>query len=99
MFRHHLELRVKLYSPGEESFPIPLNVTLTFPIPELHKRIWMLCNKAASMTIGISMDEEICPIHGQVSLTLLHHRQSALFTTVNSGARRTSGPKTSSSRL
>ena len=30
IYRHHVEPRVKLYSPREESFPIPLN-TLTYP--------------------------------------------------------------------
>ena len=29
-------------------------------------RTWMLCKKATLMTIGISMDQEICLIHGQV---------------------------------
>ena len=32
--------------------------------PELHIRTWMLCKKAASMTIGISMDQEIRLILG-----------------------------------
>ena len=40
--------------------------------PELQERIWMLCKKAASMTIGISMDQEICLIRGQVSLSSLY---------------------------
>ena len=34
----------------------------TLTSPELHKRICILCKKAASMTIGISMDQEICLI-------------------------------------
>ena len=40
----------------------------TLTSPELHLRIWMLCKNAASMTIGISMDQEICVILGQLSL-------------------------------
>ena len=40
----------------------------TLTSPELHERIWMLCKKAASMIIGISMDLETCQIFGQVSL-------------------------------
>ena len=44
----------------------------TLTSPELHKRTWMLCKKAASMTTGISMDQEICLILGQVSLRLLY---------------------------
>ena len=39
IYRHHVEPRVKLYSPREESLPIPLQYTLTWP--ELHVRIWM----------------------------------------------------------
>ena len=39
---------------------------LTYREPQ--ERIWMLCNKAASVTIAISMDQEICLILGQVSL-------------------------------
>ena len=35
IYRHHVEPRVKLYSPREESFPIPLKS------PELLIRIWM----------------------------------------------------------
>ena len=31
MYRHHVEPRVKLYSPREESFPIPLKIQLTYP--------------------------------------------------------------------
>ena len=45
IYRHHVEPRVKFYSPREESFPI----LLTFP--ELHIQTWMLCKKAASIDI------------------------------------------------
>ena len=65
--RHHVEPRVKLYSPREESFPTPLkyiDVSRTSP------RIWMLSKSVASTIIGISMGQEICPIIGQVSLGL-----------------------------
>ena len=48
----------------------------TFTSPELHKRIWMSCKKAASITIGISMGQEICLIIGQVSLSLLCWKRS-----------------------
>ena len=64
IFRHHVELRVKLYSPREESF----RNTLTSP--ELFKRIWMSGKRNASMIIGISMGQETCLILGQVSLDL-----------------------------
>ena len=59
IFRHHVEPRVKHYSPREESFPIPLT------------QIWMLSKSAASMFIGISMGQEICLVIIQVSLSLL----------------------------
>ena len=65
MYRHQVEPRVKLYSTREESFLIPLTS------PELHIQTWMLCKRAASMSIGISMDQEICLILGQVSLSSL----------------------------
>ena len=38
----------------------------TLTSPELLIQTWMLCKKAASMTIGISIDQEICLILGQV---------------------------------
>ena len=36
----------------------------------------MLCEKATSMTIGISMDQENCLILGQVSLSSLHWKRN-----------------------
>ena len=44
----------------------------TLTSPELLIRTWMLCKKGASMTIGISMDQEICLLLGQVSLNSLY---------------------------
>ena len=38
---------------------------------ELLVRIWTLCKKVASIIIGISMDQEICLVLEQVSLSLL----------------------------
>ena len=73
MCRHHVEPRVKLYSPREESFPIPLK---TLTSPQLHTQTWMLCKNAASMIIGIAMGQEICLIIGQVSLNLLHWKKN-----------------------
>ena len=40
--------------------------------PELITRTWMLCKKAASMTIGISMDQEMCLILGLFLPSLLY---------------------------
>ena len=44
----------------------------TLTSPELLIQTWMFCKKAASMIIGISMDQERCLILGQVSLSLLY---------------------------
>ena len=70
--RHHVEPRVKLYSPREESFPIPLN-TLTYP--ELLIRIWMSSKRSASMVVGILMALETCLILGQFSHNLLYWKK------------------------
>ena len=40
-------------------------------------RIWMSSKKNASMTTGISMGQETCLIHGQVSLNLLKGRKTS----------------------
>ena len=44
--------------------------------PELQERIWMLSKNDASMTIGISMYQEICLILGQVSFDLLYWKKN-----------------------
>ena len=66
--RHHVEPRVKLYSPWEESFPTQLkNIDVS---RTTHTQIWMLCKNAASMTDGMSL------ILGQVSLSLLYWKRN-----------------------
>ena len=74
IYRHHVEPRVKLYSPREESFLIPLKYALTYP--ELLIRIWMSSKRSASMIIGISMGLETCLILGQgfIQFTLLEEK-------------------------
>ena len=69
IFRHHVEPRVKLYSPREESFPIPLKY---IDVSRTTHTNLDVCKNAASMTIGISIDQEICLTLGQVSLDLLY---------------------------
>ena len=69
IYRHHVEPRVKLYSPREESFPIPLKYN---EFPETHIETWMLCQNAASTTTGTSMGQEICLILGQVWLSFFY---------------------------
>ena len=75
IYRHHVEPRVKLYSPREESFPIPLkyiDVTRTLI------RIWMFSKISALMIIGTSMALETCLILGQVSHNLLYWKKKLL---------------------
>ena len=74
IYRHHVEPRVKPYSPREESFPIPLkyiDVSRT-----THTQTWMLSKRNASMIIGISMGLETCLILGQVSHNLLYWKKN-----------------------
>ena len=54
--------------------PLPWNI---WTYPEQQERIWMLSKSAASMTIGISMDQKICLILGQVSLSTLWNEKPA----------------------
>ena len=69
IYRRHVEPRVKLYSPREESFPIPLKYS---DVSRTTHTKWMLCKNAASTTIGTSMGQETCQILGQVSHNLLY---------------------------
>ena len=72
IYRHHVEPRVKLYSPREESFPIHRS-TLTYP--ELPIRIWMSSKRSALMIIGTLLAVETCLILGQVSSNLLYWKK------------------------
>ena len=72
IYRHHLETRVKLYSPREDHSLVHWN-TLTFP--ELLIQTWMSSKRNASMIIRISMGLEICQILGQVSHNLLYWKK------------------------
>ena len=74
IYRHHVEPRVKLYSPREESFPLPLKCIDVFRT--LLIRIWMSSKNSASMIIGISMGLETCQILGQVSHNLLNWKKN-----------------------
>ena len=73
IYRHHVEPRVKLYSPREESFPIPLKyidvsrTTHTILDVKQEERIddyWM------------SMGQETCRILGQGSHNLLYWKKN-----------------------
>ena len=75
--------RVKLCSPREESFPIPLKSS------ELLIQTWMLCKNVASTIIGTSMGQEICLALGQVSLSFLYWKRNLQTDICGSGWRLT----------
>ena len=66
--RHHVEPRVKLYSLKEESFPFPLKYIDASRTTHTNLDVKQ---SDASMITGILMCQEICLIHGQVSLNVL----------------------------
>ena len=84
IYRHHV---VKLYSPREESFPIPLKYIGVSRTTQV--QIWMSSKNDASMIIGILMGQEICLILGQVSLNLLYSKKHLLTDNMWSGERLT----------
>ena len=71
--RHHVEPRVKLYSPREESFSIPLkfiDISST-----THTNLDVKQEKCID-NYWISMGQEICLILGQVSLNVLYSKKN-----------------------
>ena len=75
IYRHHVEPRVELYSPREESFTIPLkyiDVTRT-----THTNLDVKQEKLIDI-IGISMALETCLILGQGSHNLLQQKKKLL---------------------
>ena len=64
IYRHHIEPRVQLYVPREESFPIPLKYIDV--IRSTHTDL-DVAQENESMTIGMSTEAEICQILGRVS--------------------------------
>ena len=75
IYRHHVEPRVKLYSPREESFPIPLKY---IDVTRTTLRFWMSSKRSALMTIGTLMALETCLILGQVPHNLLYSTKKLL---------------------
>ena len=67
--RHHVEPSVKIYTPKEESFPIPL--TYIDVSRTIHTNLDVM-QESRIDDYWISMDQEICLILGQVSLSLLY---------------------------
>ena len=70
--RHHVEPRVKLYSPREESFPIPLKCIDVSRITHTNLDV------SALMIIGTLMALETSLILGQVSHNLLYWKKNFL---------------------
>ena len=71
---HHVESRVKRYSPREESSPNPLNyidVSRT-----THTNFGCQAGEAQSMILEMSMGHETCQIHGQVSHYSLYWKKN-----------------------
>ena len=73
IYRHHVEPRVKLYSPTEESFPIPLEY---IDVSRTTHTNLDVKQRSALMIIGIWMGLEICLIIGQVSHNLLYWKKN-----------------------
>ena len=76
IYRHHVEPRVKLYSPRDESFPIPLKY---IDVSRTTHTNLDVKQRNASMIIGISMGQETCQILGQVSHNLLYWKKNLLM--------------------
>ena len=71
IYRHHVEPRVKLYSPREESFPITKYIDVS------SIRIWMSSKRSASMILGTLMALETCLILGRVLHNLLNWKKTS----------------------
>ena len=79
IYRHHVEPRVKLCSPREDSLLTPLkyiDVSRT-----THTNLDVRQERRIDI-IGISMGQEICLILGQVSLSLLYWKKKNLQTDI-----------------
>ena len=69
IYRHHVEPRVKLYVPREESFPIPLKyIDVT---RNTHTSLDVLLEKILMIT-GTWMEKENYQMYGQVSQDSLY---------------------------
>ena len=86
VYRHHVEPRVKLYSPREESFPIPLkyiDVSRT-----THTNLDVKQERFVDDCWNID-GQETCLILGQVSLSLLFWKKKLLTDILGPGRRLT----------
>ena len=74
MYRHHVEPRVKLYSPREEPLPIPLKYIDASRTT--HTNLAVKQEKRIDDYWNIDVSREICLIIGQVSLNLFHWKKN-----------------------
>ena len=64
IYRHHVEPRVKLYVPKEETFPVPMKyIDVT---RNTHTSLDVLLEKILKIT-GTRMEKKNCQMHGQAS--------------------------------
>ena len=71
IYRHHVKPRVKLYSPREESFPIPLKYVDVSRTTRTNLDVMRESRIDDYWNV-----EEICLIIGQVSLSLLYWKKN-----------------------
>ena len=64
IYRHHVEPRVKLCIPKEES---SISTENTSTLPEKHTRHWVYCWRNRLKITGTWMEKENCLMHGQDS--------------------------------
>ena len=83
MYRHHVEPRVKLYSPREESLPVPLKYIDA--ARTTHTNLDVSRKRSALMIIGTLMALETCLILGQVSHNLLYSKKNLLTDVLGPG--------------
>ena len=74
IYRHHVEPRVKLYLPREESFPIPLKYIDVSRTTRTNLYVMLECRIDDYWNIVGS--RETCLIHGQVSVNLLYWKKN-----------------------
>ena len=73
IYRHHVEPRVKLYMPREESFPFPLWKLST--LPETLINHWMYFWRKKLMVIGTWLEKENYPMRRQDSQDSFYFRK------------------------
>ena len=86
IYRHHVEPRVKLYAPREESLPIPLRYIYVTSAASASLDVML---EKISKIIGTLMQIENCQIRGQVSQGSLYWMRNHRMVKTWSGRRLT----------